>query len=131
MQAKAAEEGEKEEKLYEKFMCYCENKECDLTSTEKAKANIESLGTEIKKPAEKKSPHGAGPEGASSHADAKVAMVKTTALRGKWTAIYAAKSLKNMQHRRQISQTSRALQWRQLQRKLRKRIRKRPMRSST
>ena len=113
-------------------MCYCENKECDLTgSTEKAKAKIESLGTEIKKPAEKKSPHGAGPEGASSHADAKVAMVKTTALRGKWTATYAAKSLKNMQHRRQISQTSRALQWRQLQRKLRKRIRKRPMRSST
>ena len=33
MQAKAAEEGEKEEKLYEKFMCYCENKECDLTGS--------------------------------------------------------------------------------------------------
>ena len=55
MQTKAAEEGEKEEKLHEKIMCYRENKVGDFTgSIEKAKAKIESLGTEMKKPAERK-----------------------------------------------------------------------------
>ena len=55
MQTKAAEEGEKEEKLCEKIMCYCENKVGDLKgSIEEAKAKIESLGTEINKLAERK-----------------------------------------------------------------------------
>ena len=55
MQAKVAEEGEKEEKLYEKFMCYCKNNLGDLEgSISSAKTKLENLGTICKELVAKK-----------------------------------------------------------------------------
>merc|ERR1712217_644357 len=91
MQTRVAEEGEKEEKLYEKFMCYCKNNVGDLEgSTAAAKAKIESLGTETKALTERKAQTEADlKEHQTSRADAKESMAKATALREKEAAAYA------------------------------------------
>merc|ERR1719221_976108 len=82
MQAKVAEEGKKEEDLYEKFMCYCKNNVGDLTgSIEAAKAKIESLGMEAKALTERKAQTEADlKEHKTSRADAKESIAKATAL---------------------------------------------------
>jgi Tfp pilus assembly protein PilN len=48
MQAKIEEEGEKQDKLFAKFQCYCETNTVKLTdSIAEAKANIDALGTDL------------------------------------------------------------------------------------
>jgi len=49
MQKKVTEEGEKEEELFEKFMCYCKNNDGELTkSIEAAQEKIAQLETQVK-----------------------------------------------------------------------------------
>jgi peptidoglycan hydrolase CwlO-like protein len=94
MQKKVAEEGEKEEKLFDKFMCYCKNGKGTLDASiasakntnEQLKSSIEETDATLK---QMKSDLKAAQ---TDRADAKAAVAKATALREKEAAAYAKES---------------------------------------
>jgi len=94
MQKKVAAEGEKEEALFDKFMCYCKNGKGALdasiasagntnsqlkSSIEEAEANLKVTKAELA-------------DAQTSRADAKAAVASATALREKEAAAYAKES---------------------------------------
>merc|ERR550514_51682 len=91
MKKKVEAEGEKEEELFEKFMCYCENADATLgKSIDEAKTKIPQLESDIKEAEALKAQleeeiekHRADREAA------KEAMAKTTAIREKEAAEFA------------------------------------------
>jgi len=94
MQKKVEAEGEKEQALFDKFMCYCKNGVGALEeSIDSAKGKNEQLASSIKETdaslkqtkADLKSAQG-------SRAEAKAAVAKATALRQKENAAYAQES---------------------------------------
>jgi len=92
MQAKVQEEGEKEQALYDKYMCYCKTAGGDLqASIAKAGSSISELGTKIKAAEEQKVVLGEELKTAQSdRTAAKSAMAEATAVREKEAAAYAA-----------------------------------------
>jgi len=92
MQAKVQEEGEKEQALYDKYMCYCKTAGGDLqASIAKAGSSISELGTKIKAAEEQKVVLGEELKTAQSdRTAAKSAMAEATAVREKEAAVYAA-----------------------------------------
>jgi len=94
MQKKVEAEGEKEEKLFEKFMCYCKNGKGALESSiESAKGKNEQLIASIKETDATLTQTKADLKGAQeSRAEAKAAVAKATALREKEAAAYAKES---------------------------------------
>merc|ERR1719321_1358138 len=94
MQKKVAAEGEKEEELFEKFMCYCKNGKGALTtSIETAKNTNEQLTASIKETdATLKQMKLDLKTAQTDRADAKAAVAKATALREKEAAAYAKES---------------------------------------
>jgi len=91
MQMKVTKEGEKEEELYHKFMCYCQTNTGELTeSIEAAEAKIKSLDASIAGNGEKKAQTESSlKEHQDSRAAAEDAVKKATALREKEAAEYA------------------------------------------
>jgi len=94
MQKKVEAEGEKEQALFDKFMCYCKNGVRALEeSIESARNKIEQLASSIKETAaalkQAKADLGSAQ---SSRADAKAAIAKATALREKENAAYSKES---------------------------------------
>merc|ERR1719446_123432 len=94
MQKKVAEEGEKEEALFDKFMCYCKNGKGTLeASIETAKNTNEQLQSSIEETdANLKQMKADLKTAQSNRADAKAAVAKATALREKEAAAYATES---------------------------------------
>jgi len=94
MQKKVEAEGEKEEALFEKFMCYCKNGKGSLeTSIESAKGKNEQLKASIEETDAALTQAKADLKSAqTSRADAKAAVAKATALREKEAAAYAKES---------------------------------------
>jgi len=92
MQAKVTEEGEKEQALYDKYMCYCKTAGGDLqASIAKAGSSISELGNKIKAAEEQKVVLGEELKTAQSdRTAAKAAMAEATAVREKEAAAYAA-----------------------------------------
>jgi len=92
MQAKVTEEGEKEQALYDKYMCYCKTAGGDLqASVAKAGSSISELGNKIKAAEEQKVVLGEELKTAQSdRTAAKAAMAEATAVREKEAAAYAA-----------------------------------------
>mmetsp|Transcript_92483 Transcript_92483/g.299218 ORF Transcript_92483/g.299218 Transcript_92483/m.299218 type:complete len:713 (+) Transcript_92483:84-2222(+) len=91
MQKKVKAEGEREEKLYEKFMCYCSNGEKELSKEiEDANTKVPSLESDIKKSVEqKKQTEEALKKAQTDRSEAKATMEKATAIREKEAAAYA------------------------------------------
>jgi len=94
MQKKVEAEGEKEQALFDKFMCYCKNGVGALEeSIESARNKIEQLASSIKETAaalkQAKADLGSAQ---GSRADAKAAIAKATALREKENAAYSKES---------------------------------------
>jgi len=94
MQKKVEAEGEKEQALFDKFMCYCKNGKGALAaSIESAKGKNEQLEASIKETDAALSQAKADLKSAQTgRADAKAAVAKATALRQKEAAAYAAES---------------------------------------
>jgi len=94
MQKKVAEEGEKEEKLFDKFMCYCKNGKGTLAaSIETATNTNEQLASSIKETSATLAQMKLDLKTAQTdRADAKGAVAKATALREKQAAAYAQES---------------------------------------
>jgi len=94
MQKKVAEEGEKEEALFDKFMCYCKNGRGSLeASVASAKNTNDQLASSIKETAATLTQMKADLKTAQSdRADAKAAVAKATALREKEAAVFAKES---------------------------------------
>merc|ERR1719291_693012 len=94
MQKKVEAEGEKEEALFEKFMCYCKNGKGALAaSIEAAKGKNEQLLSSIKETDATLKQTKADLKGAQeSRAAAKAAVAKVTALREKEAAAFAKES---------------------------------------
>merc|ERR1719446_1062058 len=94
MQKKVAEEGEKEEALFDKFMCYCKNGKGTLSgSIESAKNTNAQLQSSIEETdANLKQMKADLKTAQSNRADAKAAVAKATALREKEAAAYATES---------------------------------------
>merc|ERR1740138_1126189 len=94
MQTKVEAEGEKEEALFEKFMCYCKNGKGALeTSIESAKSKNDQLKSSIEETdAALKQAKSDLKEAQTSRAEAKAAVAKATALRQKEAAAYAKES---------------------------------------
>jgi len=94
MQKKVTAEGEKEEELFEKFMCYCKNGKGALAaSIEAAKGKNEQLMASIKETEAALTQAKADLKAAQeSRAAAKAAVAKATALREKEAAAYAKES---------------------------------------
>jgi peptidoglycan hydrolase CwlO-like protein len=94
MQKKVAEEGEKEEALFEKFMCYCKTGKGSLeASIASAKNSNEQLESSIKETDATLTQTKADLKKAQSdRSDAKAAVAKATELRGKEAAAYAQES---------------------------------------
>jgi len=92
MQTKVQEEGEKEQALYDKYMCYCKTAGGDLqASIAKAGSSISELGNKIKAAEEQKVVLGEELKTAQSdRTAAKAAMAEATAVREKEAAAYAA-----------------------------------------
>merc|ERR1719478_1080371 len=91
MQNKVTEEGKREEELFEKFMCYCENADKTLgKSIEEAQTKIPQLESEIKEAIALKAQL---EEEIKKHREdreaAKEALAKATAIREKEAAEYA------------------------------------------
>merc|ERR1719498_954439 len=91
MQNKVKAEGEKEQELFDKFMCYCENADSTLgASIEAAKNKIPQVSSELEEAIALKAQL---EEEIAKHkkdrADAKAAMEKATAIREKEAAEYA------------------------------------------
>jgi len=91
MQAEVTRDGEREEDLYKKFMCYCKTGVDTLeASIEANKDKIASLEAELKGAlAEKEQTSAALAEHKQSRADAKEAMAEATAMREKEAAEFA------------------------------------------
>jgi len=91
MQAKVAEEGEKEKALFDKFMCYCKTAGDDLEASIKTgKAKIASLEELLKSGKEQMEQLEADlKEHEASRAEAKAAMAAATAIREKEAAAFA------------------------------------------
>merc|ERR1719506_1013022 len=85
MQKKVAEEGEKEKKLFDNFMCYCKNGAGELSATiEASKGKNEQLASSIEETAATlKTTKAELKTAQSDRADAKAAVAKATALREK------------------------------------------------
>merc|ERR1719271_1603137 len=94
MQKKVAAEGEKEEELFEKFMCYCKNGKGTLeASIESAKNTNDQLASSIKETDATLTQMKADLKTAQSdRADAKAAVAKATALREREAAAFATES---------------------------------------
>jgi len=94
MQKKVAAEGEKEQVLFDKFMCYCKNGKGALSaSIESASNSNEQLAASIKETTATLAQLKADLKTAQSdRADAKSAVAKATALRQKEAAAYAQES---------------------------------------
>jgi len=94
MQAKVAQEGEKEKVLFGKFMCYCKNGRGSLeTSIESAKNSNEQLASSIKETSATLTVTKADLKAAQTdRADAKAAVAKATSLRAKEAAAFAKES---------------------------------------
>merc|ERR1719478_1486202 len=94
MQKKVTAEGEKEEALFDKFMCYCKNGRGTLdASIESAKNTNEQLAASIKETdATLKQMKSDLKTAQTDRADAKAAVAKATALREKEAAAYAKES---------------------------------------
>merc|ERR1719262_1787705 len=92
MQAKVTEEAEKEQALYDKYMCYCKTAGGDLqASIDKAGSSISELGNKIKAGEEEKVVLEEELKAAQSdRTAAKAAMAEATAIREKEAAAYAA-----------------------------------------
>uniref|UniRef100_A0A7S0FDI9 Uncharacterized protein n=1 Tax=Pyrodinium bahamense TaxID=73915 RepID=A0A7S0FDI9_9DINO len=92
MKAKVTEEGEREQALYEKFMCYCKNSGGTLEqSIDDGKAKIASLTSALEESGQKKGQTAADlKEHQASRSEAEDAMAKATALREKQAAAFAA-----------------------------------------
>jgi len=91
MEKKVTAEGEKEEKLYDKFMCYCKNAGGDLSkSIADSEAAVSSLPSEIKEAeASKKQLDEALKAHQADRSAAKAAMAEATAIREKEAAAFA------------------------------------------
>jgi len=91
MQAKVQEEGEKEQAMYDKYMCYCKTAGGDLqASIDKAGSSISELGNKIKAGKEQKVVLGEELKTAQSdRTSAKAAMAEATAVRAKEAAACA------------------------------------------
>merc|ERR1712060_570077 len=91
MQTKVTEEGEKEQALFDKFMCYCKTAGGDLeTSIKTGKAKIASLEELLKTGKEEMEQLEADlKEHEASRVEAKEAMAAATALREKEAAAFA------------------------------------------
>merc|ERR1719253_732263 len=94
MQKKVEAEGEKEEALFDKFMCYCKNGKGALESSiEAAKGKNEQLTAAIKETdATLKQTKADLKSDQDSRAEAKAAVAKATALREKEAAAFAQES---------------------------------------
>merc|ERR1719163_2612236 len=92
MQNKVRGEGEKEEELFEKFMCYCESSSATLTkSIEDAKEKIPQVESDIKEAIALKAQLDKDiADAKTSREEANAAMEKATAIRdkenGEWSA---------------------------------------------
>merc|ERR1719443_607869 len=94
MQKKVVAEGEKEEELFEKFMCYCKNGKGALESSiEQAKQTNDQLKSSIEETAATLKQMKADLKTAQTdRAEAKAAVAKVTALREKEAAAFATES---------------------------------------
>merc|ERR1719472_626539 len=94
MQKKVEAEGEKEEALFEKFMCYCKNGKGALeASIESAKSKNEALMSSIKETDAALKQTKADLKGAQEdRTEAKAAVAKATSLREKEAAAFAKES---------------------------------------
>jgi peptidoglycan hydrolase CwlO-like protein len=94
MQKKVAEDGEKEEVLFDKFMCYCKNGKGALESSISSAENAqEQLTSSIKETDATLTQMKSDLKAAQTdRADAKAAVAKATALRGKEAAAFAKES---------------------------------------
>merc|ERR1719284_2308453 len=94
MQKKIEAEGEKEEQLFEKFMCYCKNGKGSLeASITAAKGKNEQLASSIEETdAALKQTKSDLKAAQTSRAEAKDAVAKATALREKEASAYAKES---------------------------------------
>jgi len=94
MQKKVASEGEKEQVLFDKFMCYCKNGEGTLSASIASASNSnEQLAASIKETAASLAQNKADLKSAQTdRADAKAAVASATALRTKQAAAYAKES---------------------------------------
>merc|ERR1719333_625878 len=94
MQKKVAAEGEEEEKLFEKFMCYCKNGKGALESSiEQAKQTNDQLASSISEAdASLKQMKADLKQAQTDRAAAKSAVAKATALREKEASAFATES---------------------------------------
>merc|ERR1719352_763866 len=94
MQKKVVAEGEKEEELFEKFMCYCKNGKGSLESSiEQAKQTNDQLKSSISEAdASLKQMKADLKQAQTDRAAAKTAVAKATALRQKEAAAFATES---------------------------------------
>merc|ERR550537_1107532 len=94
MQKKIEEEGEKEQVLFDKFMCYCKNgKGALVSSIEQAKGKTEQLASSIEETdAALKQTKADLKSAQESRAEAKAAVAKATALREKEASAFAKES---------------------------------------
>merc|ERR1719331_1011255 len=94
MQKKVVAEGEKEEELFEKFMCYCKNGKGALESSiEQAKQTNDQLKSSISEAdASLKQMKADLKQAQTDRAEAKAAVAKATALREKEASAYATES---------------------------------------
>merc|ERR1719159_585227 len=94
MMKKIEAEGEKQQELYDKFMCYCENADATLgKSISDANTKIPQLESDIKEAVETKAQLEQDIEAHQSDRDAaKEAMAKATEIREKEAAEYAKES---------------------------------------
>merc|ERR1719215_1849662 len=90
MQTQVTKEGEREEDLYNKFMCYCKTGVSTLeASIDAAKNKIEALENELKGASERKKQAEADLKAEqASRSEAKEAMAAATALREKEAAAF-------------------------------------------
>merc|ERR1719149_151668 len=94
MQKKVASEGEKEQVLFDKFMCYCKTGEGSLSASIASASNAnDALAASIKETAATLTQMKADLKTAQAdRADAKAAVATATALRTKEAAAYAKES---------------------------------------
>merc|ERR1719408_409277 len=94
MQNQVAEEGKKEEALFDNFMCYCKNGKGALAnSIESAKVKVDGLGSSIEETAAALTQAKADLKSAQeSRAAAKAAVDKATKLREKEAAAFSKES---------------------------------------
>jgi len=94
MQKKVTEEGAKEQALYDKFMCYCENSDSTLGASISAGENkVSELGSSIKAHvAEKAQLESSLKQAQADRSEAKATMKTATAVRAKENGAYTTES---------------------------------------